>query len=1219
MDTDSDSETPSKRKKMTSSENCVICDTNGPCSDMLKPKDENSWKILLTAAEIRNHDKILQYRNSRSIPNIYYHIECRKLFTHKKELKRIQDHASTSSNTYTNDRVSYKLRSGENSVHSGTLSVNETCIFCDKTSKYIKGTNTREILCKSVDLRSDITVRNAAVTKMDSKILRITSQELVATEARYHRSCYKAYTCSTKSAKSGQTGTEVEETDVYSVKETDSYSLLFDYIRNDVFKNPRVVAMKSLTDTLVSSMISFGIKEVKPQTKKHVRRMIEGEFGSSIEIVKGSNGRLYILPSNMSRSMLVQENVRIMSELENLKTEYPRVNLKQTALKIRSDIKSHDTEQEWPPNPENLTLENLSIPESLTGFFEVMISGNIDTDQTSKRVKSLAKSFAQDCVFTTSGGRQKPPKHILLPWTVKALTGNVELIKILNRLGHGISYSVLEELDTALCLQKLAETDESNIALPANILPCIPTTVAFDNIDRLEETLSGEGTSHRVNGIIVQPQVPTVTMGKTTRTVLNTTKRRSISHVLSTPVEPYIASTKRVGPQPTSYQMDDNNNIELVDAVEAAHTKNLIWCMLRQKDPINQKVSSWTGFNIQVRDTVDIKQDKVGYLPTINAPATDMSTVNEILQQCLKIIAMLDVKEIVCVFDQALYAKAAEIIWKNVETFKSVIIRLGVFHTICNFMGIIGKRFKDAGLRDLAVESLVVAEGSIDGVLEGRKYNRAVRTHKLVYEAMMRLVWKGFLSWIEANHPEEMLHMDDTFLNIDRLHANTCHEQLHEFVSSLPFKHIHELFIMYKNVLRKDCGQLAAFWMSYLDIVEVVLGLIRASREGDWQLHLAMIREIIPWCFAYDRQNYARYLSVYYTDMTRLHISHPDTYDHFLHGGFSVQRGEWNTFGRIPVDQTIEETVNRDTQTAGGTKGFSLNPGAISRYYLTAEYRSICLRNIREMTDIKVTGLSHVDLEPERVKKDESAVQAILDLLENKWLNPFVGNSELVSLSTGMTASMDICNDLLGAKEKGENAYQAFKENRLLTEQPSEMFYDRLPRQQLKTFSSIQKTKKTKISGNEYILKADNKLFGHMVLVASSRHLDMKEVLRHPLGPLPWALANCDGTLKKTNKSSLARKLDKRADSGDTVPQSSACVVDAMMIVNKISGENRTFEDLSENIFDTVLRCGKNCSRIDVVFDTYRNISIKNAERRNRGSDNGLRFCHISRGQRVQQ
>jgi hypothetical protein len=33
------------------------------------------------------------------------------------------------------------------------------------------------------------------------------------------------------------------------------------------------------------------------------------------------------------------------------------------------------------------------------------------------------------------------------------------------------------------------------------------TTLAWDNIDRLEDTLSGEGTSHRVNEISVQSMV----------------------------------------------------------------------------------------------------------------------------------------------------------------------------------------------------------------------------------------------------------------------------------------------------------------------------------------------------------------------------------------------------------------------------------------------------------------------------------------------------------------------------------------------------------------------------------------------------------------------------------------------------------------------------------------------------------------------------------------
>lgn len=56
--------------------------------------------------------------------------------------------------------------------------------------------------------------------------------------------------------------------------------------------------------------------------------------------------------------------------------------------------------------------------------------------------------------------------------------------------------------DTALCLQKQA-TSEDAIPLPQNIKPGLFTTLAWDNIERLEETISGEGTSH-MNGIAVQ-------------------------------------------------------------------------------------------------------------------------------------------------------------------------------------------------------------------------------------------------------------------------------------------------------------------------------------------------------------------------------------------------------------------------------------------------------------------------------------------------------------------------------------------------------------------------------------------------------------------------------------------------------------------------------------------------------------------------------------------
>ena len=81
------------------------------------------------------------------------------------------------------------------------------------------------------------------------------------------------------------------------------------------------------------------------------------------------------------------------------------------------------------------------------------------------------------------------------------------------------------------------------------------------------------------------------------------------------------------------------------DVVKTAQMKNFTWHMTRQINPTEQNVCGWTGFNIMTRDKIAVNQDIVGYLPTINAPATAMSTVNEVLTQALKIIESPGIKE----------------------------------------------------------------------------------------------------------------------------------------------------------------------------------------------------------------------------------------------------------------------------------------------------------------------------------------------------------------------------------------------------------------------------------------------------------------------------------------------------------------------------------------------------------------------------------------------
>ena len=53
----------------------------------------------------------------------------------------------------------------------------------------------------------------------------------------------------------------------------------------------------------------------------------------------------------------------------------------------------------------------------------------------------------------------------------------------------------------------------------------------------------------------------------------------------------------------------------------------------------------------------------------------------------------------------------------------------------------------------------------------------------------------------------------------------------------------------------------------------------------------------------------------------------------------------------------------------------------------------------------------------------------------------------------------------------------------------------------------------------------------------SSRQLQMKDVLSHPLGPLLWGLANGDGSLWKTNNAVLARELEKLASQAENIPE----------------------------------------------------------------------------------
>ena len=80
-------------------------------------------------------------------------------------------------------------------------------------------------------------------------------------------------------------------------------------------------------------------------------------------------------------------------------------------------------------------------------------------------------------------------------------------------------------------------------------------------------------------------------------------------------------------------------------------------------------------------------------------------------------------------------------------------------------------------------------------------------------------------------------------------------------------------------------------------------------------------------------------------------------------------------------------------------------------------------------------------------------------------------------------------------------------------------------------------------------LKADQGLFGRMVIMAQACNFDMWTLFSHCLGPIPWSLAAADGTLVKTTKAKMLHVLEEGIPPVEDIPNDASYVIDAMAML----------------------------------------------------------------------
>ena len=112
------------------------------------------------------------------------------------------------------------------------------------------------------------------------------------------------------------------------------------------------------------------------------------------------------------------------------------------------------------------------------------------------------------------------------------------------------------------------------------------------------------------------------------------------------------------------------------------------------------------------------------------------------------------------------------------------------------------------------------------------------------------------------------------------------------------------------------------FWSITYDMEKQLLLFLRSIRTGIFHLYQKSLINLLPWWFAHDHYNYARWLTVHAYDMSILNKTNPSMYEAFsTEGRFVVSRTK-NPFSSIGIDHCHEQ-LNKSVKCDGGAVGFT--------------------------------------------------------------------------------------------------------------------------------------------------------------------------------------------------------------------------------------------------------------------------------------------------------
>lgn len=554
--------------------------------------------------------------------------------------------------------------------------------------------------------------------------------------------------------------------------------------------------------------------------------------------------------------------------------------IKQAARYIAAELRSMPCNMEHYPNPDDIENSAVVVPHLLDLFLSQLV-----TDERKKT--AIAQVLIQSA----------RPRSCLMPLPfglgvqVHRLLGSAQLVKELARWGFSVSLDEVQRY-----LQSVLQS--TNGWQPEECREAMFTQFVADNVDHNIKTVDGLETFHGMGIIAVScfgRGVELVAKRKIKRIpgrllVADACRDKGLSLI------PYCSQIG-LGLAKLMFKPIASLNLPMVACSAASLT--MLWHVGGLNSVSSGPRPMWSGYMQSVCQGDHPPTSVVRMLPILDINPSDMSCIYSTLTFVCKQAELLNVKTPSITFDQPLFIKAVDIV---AQEQLDMVVRLGGFHTLMNFMGALGHIMQGSGLED-AFE-LLYGKKTVAHVMSGKAYVRAVRGHMIVHSAVKSLLLSRLMP-AEAHCDVEMsetvvtecslqhLCLDESDIHSLQLLYRAVSDRKALLTSSIDHSEVlqacvsadeittHEslskLMCSYDELcsILSEQSRTARLWILYLKYVEVLQQFLIAERTSNWTLHLNTLRRMLGLFAAAHHVNYAKSARLYWQQMCDLPTTHP--------------------------------------------------------------------------------------------------------------------------------------------------------------------------------------------------------------------------------------------------------------------------------------------------------------------------------------------------------